>query len=247
MEETFPYQFKQKFLVSSADVDFQQELRFSSLTNYLIQIAWRHAEQLKWGVDDLHKHNLVWVLMGVKIQLVQTPKWRETITIETWPKGINRLFYLRDFKIYNSNQQIIGRATSNWLLIDIEKRRPKLHHLDSKVFEKNFNNHAIEELIPFLKAEIKTDQILEYIVRYSDVDLNHHLTTTRYIDWIFDTHSLAELKHRKPKELTVNFSKEIIYGQTINMHRSKIEENTEQFQLVSEDGNTIFFRAELRY
>jgi medium-chain acyl-[acyl-carrier-protein] hydrolase len=247
MTNSIPAQLKEDFLVSSADVDFQQKLRLSALTNYLIQIAWKHAEMLGWGVDELFKHGLGWVLSGLQIQINEYPNWRDIVSIETWPKGINRLFYLRDYLFFNSKKEIIGRASTSWLLIDIERRRPKLYDLDHEVFTLNQNRHAIEALIPTLGYENKNEQNTDNKVRYSDVDLNHHLTTTRYIDWIFDTYQLNELTQRKPKELTVNFIKEVTYGKSVFMQRSLKSETADQFQLVEGKNEKPFFRAELRY
>jgi acyl-ACP thioesterase len=238
---------KKEFLVSSADVDFEQKLRFSSLTNFLIQSAWQHAESLGWGVDELHKYNLVWVLSGLQIKLDQFPRWRETITIETWPKGMNRLFYLRDFHVYNPHMEVIGRASSSWLIIDMERRRPRLHNTESDVFQQNINKHAIEDPLPVLKWEGETFKSEINKVRFSDVDINHHLTTTRYIDWMFDTFSPGDISECRPKELIVNFNKEVGYGQQAFMNRANRSGNIEKFQLLSPENNRIYFNAELRY
>jgi acyl-ACP thioesterase len=239
------HQLKENYLVTSADVDFQQKIRFSSLTNFLIQIAWKHAEILKWGVDDLMKHNLVWVLSAMQIKLDNYPGWREQVTIETWPKGINRLFYLRDFIIYDSGGKKIGKATSNWILIDVTSRRPKLHQLDDEVFKKNLNRHAIEEIIPSLKFKGQVESETNYITKYSDIDVNNHLTTTRYIDWIFDTYDLEQLKTNPPLGLTVNFNKEVVFGKEVVMQRSEKENNVTHFQLMSQDNGQTHLKAEL--
>ena len=241
------YQLTHEYLVTSADVDFEQKLRFSSFTNFLIQIAWRHAEQLGWGVEELHKHNLVWVLSGLQLELDEYPKWRETITIETWPKGINRLFYLRDFLIKNNQGKVIGRATSNWILIDIEKRRPKLHQLDDEVFKANLDRHAIADLLPNLKPEGDIENTTGFTVRFSDVDINQHLTTTRYIDWMFDTYTPDQIAKTRPKGLVVNFAKEIKFDQEVNMQRLVESEKITDFRLIHSKENTIFFKARLYF
>ncbi len=238
---------EEKFLVTSADVDFEQKLKISALANYLIQISWHHAEDLSWGVDDLLKYNLVWVLSGLHIQLDECPKWRETINITTWPKGINRLFYLRDYIIKNEKGEIIGRATSNWLMIDIDKRRPKLHELDDAIITANQGRHAIEEVIPMLRQNGE-DVIssTDFAVRYSDVDLNKHLTTTRYIDWVMDTFSPDEIGSKRPKTFLANFVKEIRFGHEVRMVKTEPAESSQQFEMVDTDGKT-YFRALINY
>jgi acyl-ACP thioesterase len=246
MQSFPPNQFVQTHMVTSADVDFHQKLRWSSLTNMLIQVAANHAELLEWGVD-LIKYNLVWVLSGMQIQLDEYPKWNEEVLIKTWTKGINRLFYLRDFIISNAEGKQIGRATSNWLLIDIDKRRPKLHDINSEVFKQNLDKHAIKDFVPKLAFTAKGEVETDFRVRFSDIDLNKHLTTTRYIDWVFDSYQLSQLIERMPRQLTLNFIKEVIFDEKIKMYRSKVSDNTDQFQLFPTESEKPSFLAELVY
>lgn len=247
MADASPYILKKNFLVSSADVDFEQKLRFSSLTNYLIQIAWQHAEQLKWGSDDLIKHNLVWVLSGLEIELDNYPVWRDTITIETWPKGLNRLFYLRDFNIIDASGKRIGKATSNWILIDVDTRRPKILKTDSKVFEQNLNKHAIENLVQTVRFNGDIEHQTNYTTRFSDIDLNNHVTTTRYIDLMFDTYTPESISENRPVSLVVNFRKEVKFNRNVLMQRSVIKDKTSNFQLISDDPKEMFFLAQLGF
>jgi medium-chain acyl-[acyl-carrier-protein] hydrolase len=247
MEPTLHYQIRQDFLVSSADVDFQQKLRLSSLTNFLIQVAWRHAEHLGWGTDDLHKHNLVWVLSGMQIELDKYPVWRDSINIETWPKGINRLYYLRDFLIRNQQGDVIGRATSNWLLIDIERRRPRQHDLNNEVFRHNLTRNALEELIAPSPFQGKVEKELPLSPRFSDIDLNHHLTTTRYVDWMFDTFSPDDIAQERAKGILLNFNKEVVYDQQVVMQRSEKAGNKIYFQLIDSKRPKAIFNATLTY
>jgi medium-chain acyl-[acyl-carrier-protein] hydrolase len=232
---------KSRFFIYSSDVDFQANLKPSSLVNYLIQTAWKHAENLGWGVDDLLKHNLAWVLSGLEIQVDFYPKWKEEIEIITWPKGINRLFYLRDFIFYDASGKEFGRATSSWLLIDIEKRRPKMHDLGNEIFKINLNRHSIETIIPSLKFDGVPQNQLNSIVRYSDIDVNQHLTTTRYIDLMMDLFKPGFLEQKMPSEMIMNFMKEVVFDQNICMQNQLVSNNTYLFQLITSDANKPHF------
>ncbi len=236
-----------EYLITSADVDFEGKIRMSALVNFMIQSAWHHAEHLGWGVNDLHANNMAWVLSGIKVELSSYPEWKEKITVETWPKGLNRLFYLRDFLIYNEKKEIIGKATSNWLTIDIDKRRPRMHLL-TNIEEITANNkHAIKEYIPSLKFEGDADKKTEFIVRYSNIDINQHLTTTGYIDFIFDTFSPEYISSNRPKSLTANFLHEVGFGSHVNMLTKNISEDKKSFQLDLVDGDKPLFRGEMEF
>ncbi|MBN1119251.1 MAG: hypothetical protein JXA77_18720 [Bacteroidales bacterium] len=237
---------KRKYLVTSAEVDFEGKIRMSALINFLIQTAWQHAEHLGWGVSEIQKYNLSWVLSGIQIELNEYTNWKEEIAIETWPKGLNRLFYLRDYIIYNQKGEKIGKATSNWLLIDVDKRRPKLHkvkNIDKVITDK----HAIEDLIPSLNFAGKPEKKTNYQVRYSNVDVNQHLTTTGYIDFVFDTFDPDFISKNRPRVITMNFLKEVVYGTNASMLRITDDENKKQFILEPAEGGKAFFKCELSF
>lgn len=240
-----PYILDIDFQVTSADVDFQQKLKVSSLANMFIQAAWQHAEELGWGADELAKQNLAWVLSSVHIKIEKLPLWKQHIQCKTWPKGTNRLFYLRDFILYDEANNKIATATSNWLIIDIERRRPKFIELDKVTFEQNIDKHAIKGLVPPIKFEGNPEFELEYTIKYSDIDINKHLTTTRYIDLLFDTYSPDELQGKDTKEIIFYFNKEVKFNEKVKMLRGERPDNTTCFQLVNETKGNVAFLAQV--
>ena len=236
-----------EYLITSADVDFEGKIRMSALVNFMIQSAWHHAEHLGWGVNELHANNMVWVLSGIKVELSSYPEWKEKITVETWPKGLNRLFYLRDFLIYNEKNEIIGKATSNWLMIDIDKRRPKKHLLSNLDEITSNDKHAIQDYIPSLKFDGETDRITEFEIRYSNIDINQHLTTTGYIDFVFDTFTPKFMSRNRPKSITANFLHEVRFGTKVKMLTKTMSADKKTFQLEPVEGGKPFFRGELEF
>ncbi|MBN2486773.1 MAG: hypothetical protein JXB34_12435 [Bacteroidales bacterium] len=237
------YIIKRDFQVTSADVDFEGVLKLSALTNYFIQAAWQHAEILGWGVSELQKDNLAWVLSGFKIEIAEYPEWKQSITVETWPKGINRLFYLRDFIMYGNKGKVLARATTNWLLIDIDKRRPKLAGTGIDLFEMNSGKHAIKETVPALSSPDSFDLAVPFDIRYSNIDINQHLTTTGYIDFIFDTYNPEFISGERPKFLVANFLKEVKFGSKVEMLRSGSTGNHHMFELRNRENNLLYFRG----
>lgn len=93
------------------------------------------------------------------------------------------------------------------------KRRPRLHDPENEVFSFNQKKHAFEELVPIVDFNSEAAEEYLFQVRYSDVDINQHLTTTRYVDWMFDTFSPNSLRNKQICGLTLNFLKELTFGQ----------------------------------
>jgi len=212
---------EEKIHVTSADTDFTKTLKPSALINMLIQVAWHHAEILGFGIDLLHRENLIWMLSRIHVKVHSYPCWNEILSLSTWPKGIRRLFYLRDFEICDSQNNIVARATSEWILIDIKTKRPKLFQPENNIFHQNKDKHALKNEVPLLETIPSGFETFCNKVHYSDIDLNQHLTTTRYIDWMMDTFDIGFLRKNKCKEIITNFLREIPYNETVDILRSK--------------------------
>jgi len=88
---------RKKFIVTSADTDMFGRLKLSVLANYLIQSAISSADKLGFGLKYLRKEKLFWVLHRLTINIEKQLKWYDEIEVETWPKTVEGLLYIRDF------------------------------------------------------------------------------------------------------------------------------------------------------
>lgn len=231
-------------LVTSADTDFTRTLKPGALVNFHIQVAWHHAQNLGFGIDFLHENALVWMLSRMHIKIYRYPHWDEYIKLQSWPKGIRRLFYIRDFRFYDKQNNIISEATSEWLIINLASRRPKLYNPDHNIFHENIGKHALEGEVPVLSTPGAEATNFSNKVGYSDVDLNRHLTTTRYVDWMFDCFDLDFLRQYRYNELVLNFIKEIPYGSKVGINRySPANDNSYHFEFIAPESSLVFFRG----
>ena len=235
-----------KFQIFPLDADFKGNMRIGALINYFIQAAWQHAEELGWGLDAFEKLGYSWVLSQLKIKINSVPKWPGEITVETWPKGLNRLFYKRDANILDFDGNIIASITSNWLIIDKISKRPKLYKQDLEMLMRNQFKHAIHEDVERIKIEGVPAFSTSNKVKYTDIDINQHLTTVKYIDYIFDTYDLNFINANTPKELTINFLKEVKFGTEVTINRYE-EGNIHFFDIIIVELKQSCFRAELHY
>ncbi|MCG8698633.1 MAG: thioesterase [Bacteroidales bacterium] len=241
-----PQLITRSFEVTSAEIDITRKLRVSSLVNMIIQIAKQHADLLGWGFSDLIRNNQSWVLSRFIIDIEKYPAWDDNVIIETWPKGLNRLFYQRDIIVKDKSEKEIAKATTEWLVIDIKTRRPKLINTTDPILLLNGGKHAIEECIPTLKSLENWNYSHEDVIKYSDVDLNGHLTATRYIDLIFDTYKKNEIKNRKPRRIIVNYLKEVLWNQGVVIRRYE-DKNHHYFEIADKHNDSTYFNAILQY
>ena len=87
------------YTVASYDTDASCRMKPASFMNLAQEAAGVHAVGLGFGYEVLRETNTAWVLSRVHVEFPDTPLWREKVTLKTWHKGLNRLFFLRDFII----------------------------------------------------------------------------------------------------------------------------------------------------
>jgi acyl-ACP thioesterase len=235
------------FNVTSADTDIAARIRLGALVNFLIQSAIQSADALGFGFEHLTRQKLFWVLSSLTIHIDRPLMWYENVEVETWPKDIYKLLYIRDFLIRDKEKEIIGRATSGWFAIDFEKHRPhKIEGDHSELFhllrERVALPHLPEKLSPLhegIPAEIKSS--------YFDIDLNQHVTSTRYIDWMMDLIPLGFLRSHYPKSLTMNYLKETSPGETIRITTHPSDNGCFYFEGINATLGSVAFRGKISF
>jgi medium-chain acyl-[acyl-carrier-protein] hydrolase len=231
------------FRVTSAETDMYARLRLGSAVNYLIQSAIDSADRLGFGYGGIRNQNLFWVLSRLTIELYRPIIWHETVEIETWPKTVERVLYLRDFILRDVDRSIIARATSGWLAVDLEtKRIKKIDGINADFFDYLRSKHALSEPPEKLHTFGKGDDF-EIQSGYFDIDLNGHVTTTRYVDWMMDTLPMGFHKDNFPRKLSLNMMKETMPGETIRLKRTGNDQQQYLFEGFNVNNNTNAFRA----
>lgn len=238
--------FRVSNCINSAETDAFGRLRPSSLLNLLIQAAIGSADQLGFGYSSLQKQELFWVLSRILIKIDRPILWKENITIETWPKSVERIIYLRDFLIRDADDNLIGRASSGWLAIDLKTKRPKIVKERAEIFSQLKNKAALEEIPSKLPAAEAENQF-HFQTYYSDIDLNKHVTSTRYLDWMMDSFDMNFHQQHYPQEIQLNYMKETMLGEEIILHRQASTSKTFLFEGINKKAESQAFRGKIAF
>lgn len=235
------------FRVSTAETDMFARIRTGALVNLLIQAAIQSADQLGFGFEDFSRKKLFWVVSRFTIEIYRPLIWNEAGTVETWPKNLDKLLYLRDFLLKDEKQQIVAKSTSGWLAVDAIAKVPKvIDDVDDTLFTRMKDIHGIEahpEKLPPVHGE----EVAVNKVTYFDLDVNRHVTTTRYFDWLMDTFPPEFHNRHYPIKLSVNFMKEIKAGDIIHIIRQECTDNTYLFEGINRQKETTAFRAKVGF
>jgi acyl-ACP thioesterase len=163
---------------------------------------------------------------------VDTPKWRDEVTLQTWHKGLNRLFFLRDFIMTDSEGRPRVKATTSWLVMNLDTRRlvrdPNLLDADGVCPENVIETPADKVQMP---KDAEPELVMTHKVSYSDVDMNGHANNAMYMHWAMNAVGYEVTSERPVSELTVNFNHEIKPQEDVDLYRVCVEQ---------EDGLHVF-------
>lgn len=208
--------FKQQFRVNYYEINTYREATPNTILNYLEEAAVSHSESVGYGIDSLLERNLGWVLNRWHLIMERYPIWGENIIIETWPSNFQRFYATRQFFIKDNDNNILGRASSLWIFLDIVKKRPKriptefgdAYGMDPlRAMDDPFSDFSFLDNPTYNK---------EFQIRKSDIDTNNHVNNGKYVDWILETIPLDLYNTHSLYELEVVYKNEIKYGESIN-------------------------------
>ena len=186
------------------------------------------------------------MLTRLTLEIYRPLKWGEKAEVETWPKSIERLFYLRDFIVRDEQGEIVAKACSAWLSINLKSKRPTLFNGDKMDAFTKLNAYHALDYSPIKLDGIQKDDTQTITPSYFDIDLNKHVTSTRYIDWMMDCFSLDFHSRHYPTHLSINYMKETMCGENIELsHQDKITKHG--FEGFNTNQDKVAFRGSLNF
>lgn len=210
-----------------------------SLLNFLQDIASKNAEDLGFGYSLMKNNNCAWYLIKYRMEFEEYPSNIEEITLETEPRGYNKIFAYRNFTI-RKKQKIIARISSIWSIVNIKTHAmlPIQEIIDNPnmpVFTKNEEDLTFSKITSIKKSDIEQD----FTVRYNDLDVNGHANNGNYIIWAFEPLSSDFKNTHRIKTLDIIYKKEAKYGENITSQISYKTDKTTVHCLKNENGEDL--------
>ncbi len=241
---SIPPTWHEVFEVGSYWADISGHLYPHAMLQMMQESAWKHAEALRFGYTDLSEKSLLWVLSRLTADITRLPAWGESVRLETWPTGTHRLFAMREYCLYDENEREVLRANSAWLVLDTEQRRPRKPGpiIESQDIPLNPGNY--DEPPAKLDATSADSAHLEntldtraHRVRYSDIDVQRHANSAKYLEWTVDSLPDDWLIHFRPRTLSINFLRECEIGDTLSVsgYCGRSDRDARTFQTVHND------------
>lgn len=220
-----PVLYTHSYYLTAAQCNAQRELAPAQLVQQIIEVATEHADALGVGFKDLQRGGCLWVLSRVAIEMKRYPHLLENYSLTTWIESYNRHFSERNIEIRGDGDEIIGYARTIWVAIDMETRRPA--DLSAIAY---ISETVCDHPCPIARqGKIRTGQVPqivhEYTFRISDIDLNRHVNSTRYVELILNQMNLADFDEFFLSRFEIEYKHEAHFNDTVEVG-SVIKANT---------------------
>jgi medium-chain acyl-[acyl-carrier-protein] hydrolase len=226
-----------KFMAEPFHVDCNGELPMNVLSNCMLNAADFHSDARGFGITFLRENKCTWVLSRLAVEMNRMPYQYESFEIETWCEKIYRFFTDRNYNVYDGQGEIIGHARSVWAMIDIDTRKP----LDLLSVQ---SGRLVDYVDPDLEcpmekpSHIKLHEgklVKEYTSQYSDIDINGHVNSVKYMQHILDIFPMEKYKAQRIKRFEIAYVSECYYGNTLSFYKEEPEENISDIEVKCND------------
>lgn len=182
-------------------------MRPITLMNRLQGLAGKHADSLGVGRDVCGVRGIAWVLTHMFIDIIDMPRDKDELVYSTWPSITGGLRSERDFEVRDIEGRLKIRAISQWVLIDLNTRRPaKISDLfpgwsglSERVWDREFDK--CPDFVP-TKSKVLS-------CRFDDVDVNQHINNAVYAVWATESVGFNYRNTHKLRGIDIYFEHEI--------------------------------------
>lgn len=206
--------YAKQYNIRSYECDRNNNLRILTLMNIFQDMADNDAGRLGFGLEFCIKNGMTWVGSNYALEIDRLPKMHENITIETWPSAKNKLSAYRDYEVFAEDGSSIIRASSQWVLIDLARKRP-ISVIDNMPLHQPLETRALATDFPKIGEVERGDSQFKFRVRFDDIDMNKHINNAVYILWATEAVEADFRLAHNPAKIDINFRKEGYMGEKI--------------------------------
>lgn len=199
------------------EADVTGKLSLPMIYNLAILSSTQQAIDLDIGPEYTHAKGLGWVVLQQLVTIKRRPKDGETITLFTKAKQFNPFFAKREYRLIDADGNDLVIMNGLFSMIDMNKR--KLARIPKDMAEAYQPEHVRKiprdpEVTPFDEMR-DADYVQEYVVRYLDIDSNHHVNNSKYAEWMSDVLPVEFLTSHEPTSMNIKYEHEVLPGNKI--------------------------------
>jgi acyl-CoA thioesterase FadM len=186
------------------------------LCDYLQEAAGVHARALGVEFPPLASGPGTWVLARLRLHLERLPAHGETVGVETWPAAEDGLRAERDLVMSTADGRPVARATTEWLVLDLARRRPARLPPEVRALRLPDRPRALgpaPEPVPPPAPEATAS----FAVRRSDLDRVGHANNVRFVEWALEAVPDALVSAHRLVGLDLRYRLEAVRGDAVRV------------------------------
>ena len=211
--------YDETFTLRPRDCDLNDRWRPGAVLETMQDAAGTHSFLLGCGREELVKNNIVWVLSRCEVLMDRYPASGEKITVHTFPTPTRICFFPRYYVFTDEHGELIGKAGSLWLLLDLGTRRMLPPGEIGKLIPDN-RELSVPMNLPATVGNLQGEEfVTEYTPVYTDLDVNGHVNNTRYADWLCNALGIGLMSEYEPDRIILNYNHEVLPGHQVTLRR----------------------------
>lgn len=222
MTHMLPKTGRYDFVAEPFHCDFSLHLFPGHLGNAMLNAADFHSNDRGFGMSYLSGIHKTWVLSRFALEMTTMPKAYDKFAIETWVDGAMRFFTSRNFAVSSPDgATVYGYGRSIWAMIDTVTRQPvDLLQVHDGLIQDYVET---EKACPIAKpSRVRIDQnaVLRRCIDtcYSDIDVNGHVNSVKYIDHILDLWGMDWYESHDLRRLEIAYVAESHQGDRLSFY-----------------------------
>ena len=227
---------KYEYTVPPHDVDGKMHFRLVALERAFLMASGKDADKHGFGTLNLiGGEGISWVLLKFAADVKRLPVEQDTVFIETWGEGVNRLLTTRNFIMRDAAGEILCSASTEWAIIDLRTRRPVNVIRDTDIAS-YATGEKVSAILPGKIPRAEGTEVYRHRVVYSDIDYNGHTNSMQYVQWIMDSYPVDKVYDRQVDRFEIVYAHEAVYGEDIEVRYEDISDTETIFSVNSAAG-----------
>ena len=217
-----------RFMAEPFHCDLNHRLFIGHLGNHLLNAADFHSNDRGYGMTYLNTIHKTWVLSRLVIEMRQLPAAYTPFDVETWVQGVMRYFTDRNFAVKGTDGTVYGYGRSIWAMIDTETRQPAdiLAVNDGLICQYVETEKACPiDKLSRVKMAAGAGYVRTVTTAYSDVDVNGHINSVKYIEHVLDLWPVEWYRSHRVQRFEIAYVAESHGGDDLLFYRQQTAED----------------------
>lgn len=236
------YQYVKQFDVRYRDVDFKDEMKPSVALTFMEEVAGASADELGFGYRFLKPNAYAFVVSNTCVEFLRPVALFEKITLKTWPLPPTYATFQREYLFEDEKGERVAAASSRWCLLDCKSGKI----LPSKCVEgqdyATYNTDKVLENVQWKLPKVSIqDKQPDFVITVanSECDHNMHVNNTRYCDYALNCFTLAQLREKSIKKLSLTYAKQCYEKDTLRFYKTQLADGSYLVQGVNQTDETV--------